>query len=165
MLLEAWRAFEAEAESHGEAQRAAAIAAVEKRMPKRVKRKVRPMLTTTTLCTVTQTSTTRWLSKLEDAHERSTMHGRSGHDGFPLLLCSGRSSQRMGRRQAWRSTSTTSSQTKQLPRPTSSFWKLHSAGSGRRLCRTGMAPDRDRRITALLLSWSSIAVFSLQQHC
>lgn len=40
MLLEAWRAFEAEAESHGEAQRAAAIAAVEKRMPKRVKRKV-----------------------------------------------------------------------------------------------------------------------------
>ncbi|KAK9915014.1 hypothetical protein WJX75_003619 [Coccomyxa subellipsoidea] len=44
MLLEAWRAFEAEAESHGEAQRAAAIAAVEKRMPKRVKRK-RPIIT------------------------------------------------------------------------------------------------------------------------
>lgn len=41
MLLEAWRAFEAEAESHTEAQQAAAIAAVEKRMPKRVKRKVR----------------------------------------------------------------------------------------------------------------------------
>lgn len=40
MLLEAWRAFEAEAESHAEAQRATAIAAVEKRMPKRVKRKV-----------------------------------------------------------------------------------------------------------------------------
>jgi hypothetical protein len=41
MLLEAWRAFEAEAESQSESARSACVEAVEKRMPKRVKRKVR----------------------------------------------------------------------------------------------------------------------------
>lgn len=42
MLLEAWRAFEDTAESQSEAARAACVEAVEKRMPKRVKRKVIP---------------------------------------------------------------------------------------------------------------------------
>eukprot|EP00891_Asterochloris_glomerata_P001402 jgi/Astpho2/1402/fgenesh1_pm.00025_%23_10_t len=41
MLLEAWRAFEAESNSSSPAQQQAAVEAVEKRMPKRVKRKRR----------------------------------------------------------------------------------------------------------------------------
>ena len=40
MLLEAWRSAEAQAESVAEDARAAAVQAVEKRMPKRIKRKV-----------------------------------------------------------------------------------------------------------------------------
>lgn len=40
MLLEAWRSAEAQAESVSEEARAAAVQAVEKRMPKRIKRKV-----------------------------------------------------------------------------------------------------------------------------
>ncbi len=40
MLLEAWRNAEAQAESVSEEARAAAVQAVEKRMPKRIKRKV-----------------------------------------------------------------------------------------------------------------------------
>ena len=39
MLLEAWRDFEGSAASHSEAQRRAAVEAVERRMPKRIKRK------------------------------------------------------------------------------------------------------------------------------
>jgi hypothetical protein len=41
MLLEAWRQFEAECASRSPEQCAAGVAAVEKRMPKRIKRKVR----------------------------------------------------------------------------------------------------------------------------
>ena len=41
MLLEAWRQFESECESRTPEQCAAGVAAVEKRMPKRIKRKVR----------------------------------------------------------------------------------------------------------------------------
>lgn len=59
---------------------------------------------------------------------------------------SGPSSQRMAQRQAWRSISTTSSQMRRLQRPTSSFWKLHSAGNGRRSCRMEGTPDSDCRI-------------------
>ncbi|CAL5221424.1 g3611 [Coccomyxa viridis] len=44
MLLEAWRSAEAQAESVSEEARAAAVQAVEKRMPKRIKRK-RPITT------------------------------------------------------------------------------------------------------------------------
>ena len=40
MLLEAWRQFEAECGSRTAEQCAAGVAAVEKRMPKRIKRKV-----------------------------------------------------------------------------------------------------------------------------
>ena len=40
MLLEAWRSAEAQAESAPAEDRAAAVQAVEKRMPKRIKRKV-----------------------------------------------------------------------------------------------------------------------------
>ena len=40
MLLEAWRSAEAQADSGSEDARAAAVQAVEKRMPKRIKRKV-----------------------------------------------------------------------------------------------------------------------------
>ena len=40
MLLEAWRSAEAQAQSGAAEARAAAVQAVEKRMPKRIKRKV-----------------------------------------------------------------------------------------------------------------------------
>ena len=40
MLLEAWRSAEAQAESGSAEDRSAAVQAVEKRMPKRIKRKV-----------------------------------------------------------------------------------------------------------------------------
>lgn len=39
MLLEAWRKFEQQAEATGQQQKTSAVAAVEKRMPKRIKRK------------------------------------------------------------------------------------------------------------------------------
>lgn len=39
MLLEAWRKFEQQAEATGQQQKTSAVAAVEKRMPKRLKRK------------------------------------------------------------------------------------------------------------------------------
>lgn len=44
LLLEAWRAAEARAESVAPDTRAAAVQAVERRMPKRIKRKVRALL-------------------------------------------------------------------------------------------------------------------------
>ncbi len=44
MLLEAWRKFEQQAQASGEEQKVSAVAAVQKRMPKRIKRK-RPIET------------------------------------------------------------------------------------------------------------------------
>lgn len=44
MLLEAWRKFEQQTEAGAEGQQANAVAAVEKRMPKKIKRK-RPIET------------------------------------------------------------------------------------------------------------------------
>ena len=39
MLLEAWRKFEQQTQATGDEQKTSAVAAVEKRMPKRIKRK------------------------------------------------------------------------------------------------------------------------------